>query len=563
MNMLNGLNRRQRFWMGGSAAALLLVGFQVTAEPLSAAGDTIILQKDIGQDMGYGAKDTLPVKSDKPPGKLDRLAVIRFELGGAAGDIKGAVLRLNTNKPIEEPVTYLLHGALPGAGEDDMDEATFTAEGRDNAIDKSGNRLKEQLTTDADPDAKGIQPLASVSASAGDKAIVFKSAALDAFLNGQTDDDAALIIQAQMPEEKGGTGAVFFFAREAGAKGPMLGWGDDAAALEAGAASGGGAAAPGNSGDAPDAEPESAGPQRPDADIDPVTGRPLAAADTPNAGRLAPIHVDLGFEEEQGTLDLNAVRGGGTARYHFYTQDGWKYDMPAMGESIDPEFTTAHAHTGNRSLVLQAGPADADADDRDRVELRVMHGKSHPEPFQFGQDRWYGMSLMIDPESVAPRPGRWLHIHQLWQPSTVGQAARDAKWGIPQAMSVAPSKDGKTWNIHSVVKSDGRREQYDLGELTPGQWHTFVFNVMLSHSKDDIDGHFRVWIDGESRCDATVDVGNYPRTPADNDPPGFFAYDGMDVRFGLYRKRQTEMQRFYLDDVWFGSEPPAGFGELE
>jgi len=555
MKISFGSYRCRRAAAFACAAAWALLGSTASAKPLAPAGDTIIIQKDIGRNMGYGGKSTLPVKSDKPPGKLDRLAVLRFELGGAAGEIRGAVLRLNTVKPIAEPVTYWLHGALPGAAEDDMEEATFAAEGRDNAIDKSGNRLKEQLTTDADPNAKGIQPLASVSAVAGDTAIVFKSDALDEFLNGQTDDDAALIIQAAMPAEKGGTGAVFFYAREAGANGPRLAWGDEAAALEVGAAIG-----PAENQGNEAAEPQSTRGSLTDANLDPVTGRPLAAPGTPNAGLLAPIRVETSFEEDQGKLELNQVFGSGSSRYHFYVQDGWKYDMPAMGESKDPAFTTAQAHSGSRSLMLQAGPADADANDRDRVELRIMHGKSHPEPFQFGQNRWYGMSLMIDPESQPPRRGRWLHIHQLWQPSTVGQAARDANWGIPQAMSLL-SKDGKTWSIHSVVKSDGRREQYDLGELTPGQWHTFVFNVMLSHSKDDIDGHFRVWIDGENRCDATVDVGNYPRVPADNDPPGFFAFDGMDVRFGIYRKRQTEMQRLYLDDVWFGSEPPAGFDE--
>ena len=249
-------------------------------------------------------------------------------------------------------------------------------------------------------------------------------------------------------------------------------------------------------------------------------------------------------------------RGKNTARYHFLTEDGQKFDMPALGESLDPALSDEQAASGGRSLKLTT--AGNDGEGRDRVELRLKHGKGDEnlgrEPFRFGQDRWYGLKIYIDPDSAPARPGgRWTHIHQLWQPHNV-EKAMQAGWGIPLAVSFEPvaAGDEPTFVVTAVAKSDGRREQFTLGELTPGRWHELTFNVMLSHSEDDIDGHFRVWLDGENTVDATVDIGNAPGV---DESIGFEALDAMDVRFGLYRKQQPGTQTLYLDDVWFDDAP--------
>ncbi len=64
------------------------------------------------------------------------------------------------------------------------------------------------------------------------------------------------------------------------------------------------------------------------------------------------------------------------------------------------------------------------------------------------------MSLYIDPSSTPPESGRWLHIHQLWQPHDV-TGAKAADWGISGAMSFKPGV--KEWQLDIVLKSDGRR----------------------------------------------------------------------------------------------------------
>ncbi len=104
--------------------------------------------------------------------------------------------------------------------------------------------------------------------------------------------------------------------------------------------------------------------------------------------------------------------------------------------------------------------------------------------------------------------------------------------------------------MEMVLKSDGRRTALDLGSLTPGVWHRFVFHVKLSHSRDDTEGFYRVWIDGEPRCDEIGDIGNFPR-----DLEGFFAQDAMDIRVGLYRSTQATRQALLVDDLWYDDAP--------
>lgn len=281
----------------------------------------------------------------------------------------------------------------------------------------------------------------------------------------------------------------------------------------------------------------------------PTTG----PATRPDEG-FTPIHLDF---DADASLELNAVQGGGTARYHFYVEGGQRFDMPAMGQSVEPQLSTEQAVSGNTSLKLTT--LGSNGKDRDRVELRLKHGKGDPnlgrEPFRFGQDRWYGLKIFIDPNSAPARPGgRWVHVHQLWQPHNV-ETARLAGWGIPLAVGFKPvaADEAVKFQLAAVAKSDGRREQFTLGNLEPGRWHELTFNVMLSHSQDDIDGHFRVWLDGQQTVDATVDIGNAPGV---DESIGFESLDAMDVRFGLYRKQQAGDQTLYLDDVWFDDHPP-------
>ncbi|HEV7302477.1 MAG TPA: heparin lyase I family protein [Tepidisphaeraceae bacterium] len=286
------------------------------------------------------------------------------------------------------------------------------------------------------------------------------------------------------------------------------------------------------------------------------TNGAVAPATTLPTTKPAFVPIDLGFETSDGAaLELNAVKTSGPNRYHFYIEDGMRFDMPASGASLDPVLSTDQAASGSRSLKLSA--VANPGTDRDRVELRVKHGRGDPElgrqPFRFGEDRWYGVKIFIDPSSQPPAPGQWLHINQLWQPHTVGKA-KNVEWGIPSAMSFHPVKAGEPaqWSLYVVTKSDGSRTSLDLDNLIPGKWHDFTYNVMLSHSKDDITGHFRMWIDGNVVADETLDIGNFPRTDV---ALGFEALDAMDLRFGIYRKAQQADQTLYLDDVWFSDRP--------
>ena len=267
--------------------------------------------------------------------------------------------------------------------------------------------------------------------------------------------------------------------------------------------------------------------------------------------------IDLGFEASDGaSLELDAVVVPGGNHYHYYTEDGQTFDMPSAGGALDPVLTTEQHATGERSLKLECAPNDGK--DRDRIEFRVKQGnadaKRGRDAFRFGDDRWYGAKIYIDPITEPPTPDKWIHVSQLWQPHTIGGPAAAVSWGVPMAMSFHPVKPGdpKVFDLYAVAKSDGDRSQFELGTLAPGRWHEITFNTKLANSKSDGKGHFRIWIDGKPVINEAVNIGNYPREDPAHD---FVAGDSMDVRFGIYRKAQQTTTRLYLDDVWFDDKP--------
>ena len=213
--------------LAAASAVLVLPAWLIagTAEP---AADTFIQAADIAGDApsDAGSKPVLAIKSDKPAGKLDRLGVLRFEVPEDA-DFAGASLTLHLKVQGKSATSgdYELYGLLPGAGEDDLDEATYTAAVPDSAVDASGNRLKETFVHDADPDAKGVQPVATATLADGDEMLTFSGETLVAYLNDVADDDVVFVLRATPPAEKSGTPATFFHSREAdeGLR-PTLSW---------------------------------------------------------------------------------------------------------------------------------------------------------------------------------------------------------------------------------------------------------------------------------------------------------------------------------------------------
>ncbi|MEM8494322.1 MAG: heparin lyase I family protein [Planctomycetota bacterium] len=500
----------------------------VSADPILPTADTIIHIRHLGDaSKAQGNAERLAIKTDRPRAGNDRVGVLRFDLpADAAADQAGLQLTLRPGQDIGTPI-FELYGVAENAPERDFDEATFVGIPGKSAVDKSGNRISEKFAYDPDPATKRLEPLAAAQVLKDSEAICFSSRELDAYINGFAGQSVAFLVMQRVPEQDGSVPASMFQSKEARTSDsdkPLLSL--DGSGLTA----------------------------DPATSVPVATAQPALKLDPLPLGAVVGTHV--GFEPTEGAVvHTNAVRGNGTTRYHFIDEDGRRFNLPALGSTAKPELSTEQARSGTHSLKLHAPPTTT-SDSRDRLEFRFKQGSNDEVPFQFGQDRWYGYSLFIDPASDPPVSGKYVHVGQLWQPSTVGELARQNEWGIPMAMSFLPNREG--FVLSAVCKSDGKRSQFEIGQLETGVWHDLVFNVLLSHSKDDIDGHFRVWLNGESVVDETVEVGNYPH----NQDDGFWAGDAMDIRFGIYRRAQPLTQTMFLDDVWFADTPPDPAMEL-
>ena len=228
--------------------AALLAGVAATAAPASsalagsaeAAADTTVTIGSIGKAGDAGTVDTLSIRSERPAGDEDRVAVLRFDLPAAGDDAKPAddaepadfagatlVLHAATTPESAKAGSFEVYGVAPGASEATLDEATYSANGYGGAVDKSGNRLREQRAYDADPDADGVQPLAVAKLAEGAATVTFDGPALQKYLASVGGGgSAAFVVVGVRPRASGAMPAALLHSREATdpAERPTLSW---------------------------------------------------------------------------------------------------------------------------------------------------------------------------------------------------------------------------------------------------------------------------------------------------------------------------------------------------
>ncbi|HEV7302472.1 MAG TPA: hypothetical protein VGN72_24245 [Tepidisphaeraceae bacterium] len=196
-----------------------------TAEPVA---DSVVQIRDIGKPGDLGTQKTLAVKSDNPAGQNDRIAVLRFDLAAdKPAAIANPTLTLHLAKTAKSATsgTFELYGVTAGAAELTLDEAAYAGGGKESAVDASGNRLQEKLAYDADPDTKGVQPIATATLADGDAKLTFVGEAMKVYIDAAEGGTIAFIVMATKPAEKAATPAALFHAREAEAEvRPTLSW---------------------------------------------------------------------------------------------------------------------------------------------------------------------------------------------------------------------------------------------------------------------------------------------------------------------------------------------------
>jgi hypothetical protein len=172
-----------------------------------------------------------------------------------------------------------------------------------------------------------------------------------------------------------------------------------------------------------------------------------------------------------------------------------------------------------------------------------------------------GFALKLDEHQYEP-PTRWLLHVQVWQccsnetqPPLTFQVLPNAKTGADDIRFVV-LKRNDAYLDRGMRSDNGERLPFadgkDFVDLHKGEWHRFIFllkpNPEMSRSgqTNENTGLVELWIDGQF---ALRHRGAWGYTPN----PGRGITGRYAVKLGVYRAAQNTLQKFFIDNIRWGS----------
>jgi hypothetical protein len=198
-----------------AAVAGVTITTAATAQAAVLSGDTYVEINDLfDTSPPTQTRNTQPFfsvrddNSTEPDSRSDRVGVLYFDLSGDAGTGTSAGSSLTVKlgaaaagaASVANPVTLTLWGVADGAAEDDFTNAGYQVTSSNtlgNAIDASGNRVRESNTFDFDPgtsttfQALDEVALTDLSGLVAGTTISFSGIDLDTFVSSVSDGDGS------------------------------------------------------------------------------------------------------------------------------------------------------------------------------------------------------------------------------------------------------------------------------------------------------------------------------------------------------------------------------------
>jgi hypothetical protein len=282
-----------------------------------------------------------------------------------------------------------------------------------------------------------------------------------------------------------------------------------------------------------------------------LSGVFVAASSLSEAGEItAKRWVDLGFEGDSfiDPSDLEIYDHGQTISKT--VDKGTRFDLPVISPS--------GPYAGEFCLKLGV-KAEENENAKSKFEYNIVkHHGNQDESYYFslfnGEARYLGFALKLDANNYQT-PRNWLLHMQVWQ--CCGHRPP------PLAMYIIPNPDANAPVQYKVTIRDDRYKgkknpepgetSFLSGKLTRGVWHTFVFKLKPSYLGQEGQGEVTMWQDGEQKLSYVGKWGYKPETLGGASR----TTDRLDIKLGIYRRRQATRQIIYLDNIRYGNSKEA------
>ncbi len=180
-----------------------------------------------------------------------------------------------------------------------------------------------------------------------------------------------------------------------------------------------------------------------------------------------------GCHSARGFGDLTALQLG-------------SYDHAGIQAPNRLQAVTTPSFAGKCAIRIEVRPGDLGGSGTDRDEITGTRTLWHN-----GDNAWYSLAFMLDPNRPKPAPGGWMLIHQFF--------AQDIRAGIsggspPFAIEITPAGQIDV-DVRGGVKASSDdaapwEHQTYLARATPGVWHALLIHIRWSSSSD---GLVEVW----------------------------------------------------------------------
>jgi hypothetical protein len=221
------------------------------------------------------------------------------------------------------------------------------------------------------------------------------------------------------------------------------------------------------------------------------------------------------------------------------SEDGEQFAPVKDGTPQKPWISSAHA-SGKGSIAFSV-PTD-ESGQKQRVEYKIAQA-ADADGLHFDNDRWVGFAFKLG-ASPAPFEGTAI-FWQAWQ---------GYPWGPPVSLKLvrgaAPPYEVRLAIRNTSVGPDSSVPDIEVWRgaiIQPDTWVRFMVHVVPRFASD---GEVTLWVDDAEVVDWHGPIGYDPAAVAG-------AYNGLDLKNGIYQPTANQGHTFYLDDMVVGTSYDA------
>ncbi len=222
-------------------------------------------------------------------------------------------------------------------------------------------------------------------------------------------------------------------------------------------------------------------------------------------------------------------------------ENGNSFATVESGSPLEPVISTQH-YAGNESIQIQV-PTDASGS-KERFEYQIA-AAADTNGLHFDNARYCGFAFRLGSPTAA-----FASSDLFWQ------AWQGYPWGPPASLKVTTSSSAP-YTVGLYIRNmatgpDSANPDIKLWSsamIQPDVWYAVVIYISPRYTNNN--GSIKLWINGTNYVNCTTNIGYDPNQVYSYAGSSYGAYNGLDIKNGMYQPDANNGHTMYFDQIVF------------